>query len=248
MSELRQFRVQFIDGEGAVEDIDVLTSAKSVSLANGKNVQTLFDEGGLDGTVWHIGTSAPSASLGKDKDFYMNKTTFEIYVKQGGQWGLVGTIKGEKGEKGENGQKGEKGDPGQQGQPGTPGTPGTPGAKGADGATWLFGTVVPTTEGKTGDFYLKTDTYDIYSKSTGSWVKTGNIKGTKGDTGQKGEKGEPGQQGQPGTPGAPGAKGDKGETGAKGDKGDKGDPGDGIKIGDSYEQGTPAKIFFKLVN
>lgn len=215
MAELRQFRVQFIDGEGGAEDIDVLTSAKSVSLQNGKTVQALFDEGGLDGTMWHIGTSAPSNSLGKDKDFYMNKTTYDIYIKQSGQWGLVGNIKGSKGDAG---QPGTPGTPGEKGEPGTPGQKGEPGAKGADGATWLFGTSVPSSQGKTGDFYLKTDTFDIYSKATGSWVKTGNIKGAKGDQGQ---------QGQPGA---------------------KGEPGDGIRIGESYEEGTQAKIFFKLMN
>ena len=215
MTDLRQFRVQFIDDEGGAEDIDVLTSAKSVSLQNGKTVQALFDEGGLNGTMWHIGTSAPSSSLGKDKDFYMNKTTYDIYIKQSGQWGLVGNIKGSKGDPGQQGTPGAKGEPG---TPGQKGDPGTPGAKGADGATWLFGTSVPSSQGKTGDFYLKTDTFDIYSKATGSWVKTGNIKGAKGD---------PGQQGQPGA---------------------KGEPGDSIKIGASYEEGTPAKIFFKLMN
>ena len=112
MTDLRQFRVQFIDDEGGAEDIDVLTSAKSVSLQNGKTVQALFDEGGLDGTMWHIGTSAPSNSLGKDKDFYMNKTTYDIYIKQSGQWGLVGNIKGSKGDPGQPGTPGEKGEPG----------------------------------------------------------------------------------------------------------------------------------------
>lgn len=78
---------------------------------------------------------------------------------------------------------GPKGDPGQTGQTG---------ANGADGATWLFGTAVPSTQGKTGDFYLKTDTFDVYSKATGSWVKTGNIKGATGERGTTGETGAKG--------------------------------------------------------
>ena len=72
---------------------------------------------------------------------------------------------------------------------GPKGETGKTGANGTDGATWLFGTGVPSTQGKTGDFYLKTDTFDIYSKATGSWVKTGNIKGATGERGGTGAKG-----------------------------------------------------------
>lgn len=75
---------------------------------------------------------------------------------------------------------------------GPKGDPGKTGASGTDGATWLFGTGVPSTQGKTGDFYLKTDTFDVYSKATGSWVKTGNIKGA---TGERGTTGAPGAKG-----------------------------------------------------
>ena len=81
---------------------------------------------------------------------------------------------------------GPKGDPGQTGQTGKPG------ANGADGATWLFGTAVPSTQGKTGDFYLNTSNFDVYSKATGSWVKTGNIKGATGERGTTGATGAKG--------------------------------------------------------
>lgn len=52
--------------------------------------------------------------------------------------------------------------------------------RGADGASILFGEAAPTTQGKKGDFYLNTASYDIYSKASGSWVKIGNIKGASG--------------------------------------------------------------------
>lgn len=52
--------------------------------------------------------------------------------------------------------------------------------RGADGATWLFGNVAPTNQGKGGDFYINTANYDIYSKASGNWVKIGNIKGASG--------------------------------------------------------------------
>ena len=66
------------------------------------------------------------------------------------------------------------------------GATGTTGTRGTDGATWLVGTVAPTTQGKTGDFYLNTATFDVYSKATGSWVLSGNIKGATGATGPAG--------------------------------------------------------------
>lgn len=201
MADLRKFRVQFLSSDDEAEDVDILTSAKCVNLTNGQTLQQFVDGGNMDGTVWIVGSVAPT-NQGKEGDFYLNETTFELYRKVSEVWQLMGSIKGEKGETGETGATGE------------PGTPGTPGAKGADGATWLFGTGVPSSQGKEGDFYLKTDTYDIYRKDSSGWQKTGNIKGAKGDKGNPGEKGE---------------------------------PGDGIRIGASYEQGTPAKIFFKLV-
>ena len=73
--------------------------------------------------------------------------------------------------------------------------------RGADGASILFGEAAPTTQGKKGDFYLNTASYDIYSKASGSWVKIGNIKGATGPTGA------PGTKGKDGAPGAKGADG-----------------------------------------
>lgn len=61
--------------------------------------------------------------------------------------------------------------------------------RGADGASILFGEAAPTTQGKKGDFYLNTASYDIYSKASGSWVKIGNIKGATGPTGAPGTNG-----------------------------------------------------------
>lgn len=94
-----------------------------------------------------------------------------------------------------------RGGDGANGKDGSNGKDGAPGAKGADGATWLFGNVAPTNQGKTGDFYINTTTYDVYSKATGAWVKTGNIKGATGP------QGVPGTNGKDGAPGAKGADG-----------------------------------------
>ncbi|MEO2507247.1 hypothetical protein ABHA01_05570 [Clostridium paraputrificum] len=81
------------------------------------------------------------------------------------------------------------------GPQGPKGETGAQGARGADGATWLMGTVAPSTQGKTGDFYLNTSNFDVYSKATGSWVKTGNIKGATGAQGVQGPTGPAGAKG-----------------------------------------------------
>lgn len=118
---------------------------------------------------------------------------------------------------GPQGPKGDVGATGPQGKQGETGPTGPQGAKGEDGATWLFGSSVPTTQGKTGDFYINTATFDVYSKATGSWVKTGNIKGA---TGAKGDKGDAGATGPQGPKGDTGAKGATGATGPQGPQGE----------------------------
>jgi len=63
---------------------------------------------------------------------------------------------------------------------------GAKGETGDAGATWLSGSVDPTTEGVDGDYYLNTTTYDVFKKASGSWTVLLNIKGPtglKGDTG-----------------------------------------------------------------
>lgn len=83
---------------------------------------------------------------------------------------------------------------------GPAGPKGEDGAKGADGATWLFGTNAPSAEGKNGDFYLKTDSFEVYKKGEGSWEKVGSIKGDKGDAGPAGPAGQKGEKGDQGNP------------------------------------------------
>lgn len=90
---------------------------------------------------------------------------------------------------------------------------GPKGEKGSDGATWLNGAAVPTAaQGKDGDFYLNTANYDLYNKVSGTWNKTGNIKGATGPAGPPGTDGENGTNGTNGKDGAPGAKGADGAT------------------------------------
>lgn len=195
MSKLRQARVQLLNEKtGEVEEeVDILTSADSVTFNDGETFEQKLAKGELKGPKGDVGPKGETGAIGP---------------------------KGDTGPKGETGAIGPKGEPGAVGPKGETGAVGP---KGADGSTWITGSGAPSNQGKTGDFYLNTANYDVYSKATGSWVKTGNIKG------------------------ATGAQGPVGPTGPQGSQGPKGDPGDTIKVGASIETATQKKIFFKIV-
>jgi len=64
------------------------------------------------------------------------------------------------------------------------GDAGATGSNGSDGKTVLNGTVVPTTEGVDGDFYIRTDTDEIYGPKTGgSWGSPTSLVGPQGPAG-----------------------------------------------------------------
>ena len=167
---------------------------------------------GKDGATWTMGTTAPNNADGKDGDLYMNVLTGDIYVKAEGAWQKVGNLRGSQGDPGksayevwlDNGHEGTEADflawlKGNSGGPGKSayevwldnGHEGTEedflawlkGDPGKDGATWATGTTAPdNAEGKDGDLYMNTLTWDIYVKAEGTWEKVGNLKGTQGDS------------------------------------------------------------------
>lgn len=234
---LQKVRVQLLDAEsGEVqEEVDVLTSADAVTFDDGETFQNKLDAGklkgpagskGADGATWLSGSGAPGNSSGKDGDFYLDLSTYDVYQKTSGAWGKKGNIKGATGAKGETGAQGPQGEKGAQGAQGPAGKDGAQGPAGADGedgkdgATWLSGSSAPSSgTGKTGDYYLNTSNYDVYSKASGSWAKIGNIKGAQGAQGPQGPAGEDGSQGPAGPAGA------DGQDGAQGPKGDPGADG-----------------------
>lgn len=304
MSNLKKVRVQLLDEKtGAVlQEVDVLTSADSVTFADGQTFQQKLDAGLLKGQTGAAGAQGPQGLQGPKGDTgaigaqgvkgdkgdpftiakvygsisAMNsgystdglaKGSFviidngnvndadnaKLYVKgaasytyltdlsgaQGmqGPQGIQGIqgVKGDKGDTGATGAVGAQGPQGIQGlkgdtgATGPQGTAGVAGAKGVDGATWLFGSTAPTTQGKAGDFYLNTSSFDVYSKATGSWVLSGNIKGAVGAQGQQGIQGP------------------KGDTGATGPQGPAGADGASVKFGTDYASGTQVKLFLKTM-
>ena len=195
---------------------------------------------GADGATWLFGAVAPT-NQGKNGDWYLNTATYDVYQKSSNAWSKTGNIKGAagaqgpKGDKGDTGEQGPQGLKGDTGAQGPKGDTGEQGPKGEDGSEWLFGQTVPTDEGKTGDWYLNTSNFDVYSKASGSWVKTGNIKGATGAQGAKGDKGDTGETGAQGPKGDTGEQGEQGPQGIQGPKGDKGDTGAAFAIAKTYE-------------
>ena len=115
------------------------------------------------------------------------------------------------------------------------GSKGSQGPAGENGTMWYFGTSAPpNTTGHDNDYYLNNSTWDLYRKSSGSWVLIGNIKGATGATGAQGPEGpagsagETGPQGPQGPAGATGAQGPQGSTGATGATGPAGPRGYGF--------------------
>ncbi|OCB00390.1 collagen-like protein [Clostridium beijerinckii] len=250
MPSLNKVRVQLLDASSGsvLQEVDVLTSADAVTFADGQTFQQKLDSGSLKGAQGPQGVQGPAGDPFTIAKTYssisaMNSVYSTDGVKQG-QFVVIDTgnvndtdnaklyIKGTtaytyltdlSGAQGIQGPQGIQGIQGPKGDTGATGSVGTTGAKGADGATWLLGSGTPTTQGKIGDFYLNTSNFDVYSKATGSWGLTGNIKG------------------------ATGSQGTKGDTGATGAQGPAGADGASVKFGTTYATGTDVKLFLKTM-
>nr|WP_314473571.1 leucine-rich repeat domain-containing protein [uncultured Capnocytophaga sp.] len=115
------------------------------------------------------GNDVPTTSLGSVGDYYLNKTTMELYgPKTTEGWGNAIDLKGAQGEKGKDGKDGSNGSNGSNGNNGTNGS------NGKDGATILSGITAPTTsQGKVGDWYIDTQNKLLYGPKTESGWGTG---------------------------------------------------------------------------
>lgn len=112
---------------------------------------------GTPGSVWYNGPGTPDIMIGTERDYYLDTTNYDIYSKASSNWEIIGNIKGAIGEQGE---KGETGKP---------------------GSVWFNGAGAPTQEtGLDGDYYLDSETGDVYNKASNTWSKVANIKGPEG--------------------------------------------------------------------
>lgn len=109
---------------------------------------------GVDGATLLSGTGVPTTALGKNGDFYLDKSSIQIYgPKTSTGWGNPTSLKGADGKDGTNGKDGKDG------------------TNGKDGSKILSGNQIPTEkDGKIGDFYFDTQNIAIYGpKSSSGW-------------------------------------------------------------------------------
>lgn len=137
---------------------------------------------GADGSKIYSGSGAPLSGTGVTGDWYFDYTAGNIYEKTApAVWTLRRNLIGPQGAQG---PQGDQGDPG------------------ANGSVWYSGSGAPSSGlGFDGDFYLRTDTDDVYAKAAGAWSVAANL---RGDTGPQGPTGSTGPQGAQGDPGADG--------------------------------------------
>ncbi len=104
---------------------------------------------------------------------------------------------------------------------------------------WRYGTTVPVAAlGAMGDFYLNTQTGDVYYKTNSTtWTLTGNIKGPQGNAGATGATGPAGATGATGPQGPAGPTGATGATGLQGPAGVAGPQGPAGPTGATGAQG-----------
>ena len=147
-------------------DIDLKSvDGPNISLSTAPDVDISLSGGltGQAGNTWYNGTAVPDGSLGRDGDFYFRTSTDDVYGKSGGSWSILVNLKGSTGATGATGPQG---------------TPGT------NGSTWYSGLGTPSAgTGVDGDYYFRTDSGDIYLKSSGSWSQIANVTGATGASG-----------------------------------------------------------------
>ena len=155
------------NGNWFIGDDDTGIPATGPAGQNGTNGQDgAAGQNGKDGTSVITGHGVPG-DIGKNGDSYINLDNWDFYVKDNDEWSLEGNIKGGQGAAGENGHDGGQGQQGEQGP------------AGQNGTSFRTGSGAPSAElGIEGDSYLDYSTYDLYVKSSGHWVKVGNISGS----------------------------------------------------------------------
>jgi hypothetical protein len=109
---------------------------------------------GENGSVIHAGTGVPVDTLGAYGDYYLDKSTNQLYgpKTEGIGWGVPIVLTGDKGDTG---------------------------ATGTDGSQIYAGTSLPSsTLGAEGDYYLNKTTFDLYGpKLESGWGSPINLKG-----------------------------------------------------------------------
>jgi integrin beta 8 len=127
---------------------------------------------GAAGNTILSGNGTPLDELGRDGDFYLDRTSSILYgPKANGAWPSSGA--------------------------GLIGPAGADGAPGEDGKTILSGAGAPqNTDGTDGDFYLDTQDHVLYGPKASTWPAGVSLVGTDGADGADGVDGAPGADGK----------------------------------------------------
>lgn len=121
---------------------------------------------GPPGSVWRSGSDDPDNDLGINGDYYFNTLTGDVFFKGAGAYSQIANIKGSEGDQGASGPQGPSGDP---------------------GATWNTGSGAPSNAlGVDGDLYFRTDTGEVYLKTSGTYSVVADLTGPTGATGAPG--------------------------------------------------------------
>jgi hypothetical protein len=147
-----------------------------------KGDQGAVGPAGKDGSILYSGTSTPSASVGKDGDYYLDKTSGALFgPKTVNGWGTAINLKGQKGD---NGDQGNAGTTGATGSQGPQGDQGATGAGGKNGSQILSGDGAPgSATGGMGDFYLDKTNILLYGpkQAASNWGPALMLKGKDGN-------------------------------------------------------------------
>lgn len=110
---------------------------------------------GIDGATITATSSVPTG--GNNGDLHIRTTTYDLYRKDAGVWGIIGNVQG------------------------ATGASGADGSDGTDGDKWSYGSVIPTstTVNTFDEYYIYTINNDIYYKAEGAstWSVITNING-----------------------------------------------------------------------
>jgi hypothetical protein len=162
---------------------------------------------GDDGSVIYSGNGAPSTNIGQNGDYYLDRSTGNLYgPKTSNGWGTPITLGTPGSDSTGSGGQGAAGPQGPPGAAGPRGPAGPTGAAGASGSQIFSGNGAPAANlGNNGDYYLDKTNYFLYGpKTSNGWGTPTLLRGAQGPQGPAGPSGVAGSQIFSGT-GAPAA-------------------------------------------
>lgn len=211
--ELTRRAVRLAKEKAEAEKLEALSAIRSEFYVL---LHQVIVDGKIDFSLWHVGESNPTLSVGKEGDLFLNANSGDIFLNTSGKWELALNIKpkdgkdgkdgadgkdgsdGRDGKNGKNGKDGRDGSKGEKGDRGPQGLAGKNGKNGKDGTRWFSSRREPKYDlGKVGDFYINSDNGDYFEKtSTLGWTRKGNLRGPSGPAGYSTGGGEGGGSGE----------------------------------------------------